>query len=437
MYNFLIVKPFSWLLLTLYNFVGNFGLALIIFSLIVKVILLPFGIMSKKSMMKTSRLSPKMKALEKKYADDKVKYQAEVSKLYQEEKINPLSGCLWSLAPLVVTLGLYSVVRQPLTNLMGLTADQIALISDTLTGLGVDVASGNAAYSQITIAGYFNQFFDQIKAIVPNVINIDFSFFGLDLSQIPSITDVFQSGFFQQDGAAIWAGLGLVLIPIISGGLNFLTSWLSQKMNNSVATDDKGQVVEDTSSTQSSMKTMLYMMPLVSVYIGFVMPAAISIYWIAQSLFSIIQDVVLTKYYRKKYDDEDLIKAQIAAEREAIEIEKEARRQEKRELMGENRNPNTSKRKLKNQQKAIDVPAPEGKLTEEEREEYRQKKEQAELRAAGKLDADRPYARGRAYSSERYDSPAQDDITDIADLSDEVEADEVDEVIDYEEPDDE
>lgn len=408
MYNFLIVKPFSWLLLTLYNFLGNFGISLIIFSLIVKLILLPFGIMSKKSMMKTSRISPKVKQLEKKYADDKVKYQTEVNKLYQEEKINPLSGCLWSLAPLIVTFGLYSVVRQPLTNLMQLTAEQITLISTTLAGLGVDVASGNAAYSEITLAGYFHEFFTQISQVVPNAINIDFSFFGLNLSQIPSITDVFSSGFFQQSGAAIWAGLGLVLIPVLSGALNFLSSWLSQKMNNSVATNEKGEVDQEAGAMQGSMKSMLYIMPLFSIYIGFIMPAAISIYWIAQSVFSIIQDVILTNYYRKKYDAEDLVKTQLAAEREAIEAEKEARRLEKRAQMGDVRNPNTSKRKVKNQEKAVEIPAPEGKLSEDEREEYRKKREQAELRAAGKLDAERPYSRGRAYTPDRYENGFDD-----------------------------
>ena len=89
-----IAKPFGWLLLLLYNFVKNYGLAVILFALIVKLILLPFGMKSKKSMMRTSRVTPKLKELEKKYAGNKAKYQEEVAKLYKEEEIKPLGGCL-------------------------------------------------------------------------------------------------------------------------------------------------------------------------------------------------------------------------------------------------------------------------------------------------------------------------------------------------------
>ena len=115
--------PFGYLLEWLYHFSGNYGLALILFALLLKLILLPLSMKSKKSMMKISRVSPKMKALEAKYGDDKAKYQQEVMKLYKEEGVNPTGGCLWSFIPLLLLIPLYQVVRQPMVYLMHLDAD--------------------------------------------------------------------------------------------------------------------------------------------------------------------------------------------------------------------------------------------------------------------------------------------------------------------------
>ena len=126
--------PFAWILRMLYLLVQNYGIALILFSLVIKFILLPLNMKSKRSMMKTSRLTPKLKALEQKYGDDKLKYQQEVSKLYKEEKISPMGGCLWSLIPLIIMIGLYYVVRQPMTYLMNLSTDEINSIIATAAG---------------------------------------------------------------------------------------------------------------------------------------------------------------------------------------------------------------------------------------------------------------------------------------------------------------
>ena len=133
----IITVPFNWLLMTLYDFVGNYGLAIILFALIVKLILLPFQMKSKRSMMRTSSLAPKLKELEKKFGDNKQKYQEEVAKIYKEEGIKPMSGCLWSLIPFPILIALYSVIRQPLTHAMGLAAEQIAAVQDKLVALGV------------------------------------------------------------------------------------------------------------------------------------------------------------------------------------------------------------------------------------------------------------------------------------------------------------
>lgn len=131
----IITYPFSWLLLTFYEWTGNYGVSVLAFALAVKLVLLPFQMKSKRSTMRTARLTPIMKDLEKKYGDNKAKYQQEVAKFYKEEKINPMSGCLWSIIPFPILIALYSVIRQPLTRLMRLTAEQVTAITERLANL--------------------------------------------------------------------------------------------------------------------------------------------------------------------------------------------------------------------------------------------------------------------------------------------------------------
>lgn len=102
-----IAKPFGMLLMWLYEFTSNYGIAVILFALIVKIILLPFQLKSKRSMMRTSLLQDKMKEIEKKHGANKQKYNEEVQKLYQEEGINPMSGCIWTLIPFPILIALY------------------------------------------------------------------------------------------------------------------------------------------------------------------------------------------------------------------------------------------------------------------------------------------------------------------------------------------
>ncbi len=412
-FNTIVTKPFSWLLRELYLFCGNYGLAIILFTVIVKIILLYFGVKSKASTMKTSRLQPKLKALEAKYPDDKTKYQMEMSKLYKEEGINPFTGCLWTLVPFPFLIGLYGVLRQPLTNLMMLSEDQITAITNALTNLGVTLEqSANSYYLEMEIAGYIHEYFDQIRAIVPQVIDIDFTFLGINLAETPQFMNTIRTimgGFDGMDGAAIWAMLGLFLLPILSGAINFLSSWIMQKQNNSVIANEKGERDTDlAAASMGSMKTMLYMMPLMSVYIGFICPAGLCVYWIASSALGLVQDVILTKILRKKYDAEDAVKAQIAAEKAAIEAEKEAKRAEYRKNNPNIKNPNTSKRKIKNQIKAAEIDVPEGRLTEEEIEEVKARKEKAALKASGQYHGDhaRPYSKGRNYDPNRFKTQA-------------------------------
>lgn len=396
-----VLIPFAWLLRMLYSIFDNYGIALILFSLITKLILLPLTAKSKKSMMKTSRLGPKLKELQARCGDDKLKYQQEMSNLYKKEGVSPTGGCLWSLLPMILLLLLYYIIRQPLTHLMHLTADQIVQITNLISGLGYDVSSGNAAYSEIYVARYIHENIAAVREIVPNIFDIDFSFLGVSLGQIPSWKFWFSGDINRYN-------VLLFVFPCVSALSQWASMMLSQKLNGSIATNEKGEKDQDAAAAAAqSMKTMMYIMPIFSLWIGFSMPAAMSIYWIAQAVFTTGIDALLTLHYRKIYDAEDAIKREKAAEEAAIEAEKEARRAERRAMQSESgANPNTSRRKVKKQiqqQKAInDDFKGKGKLTEEEREEILAQREEKAKAKGLSGDPNRPYCRGRAYDPNRY-----------------------------------
>ena len=378
--------PFGYVLEFFYTFFDNYGLALILFSLAVKLILLPLSAKSKKSMMKTSRLQPKIKQIELACGDDKQKYQQEVSQLYKDEGVSMMGGCLWSFLPLLLLIPLYNVIREPLTYLLHLDETTVASIKTAVATLqNVEVDKLNY-YWQYFAASDMTQFADIVKST-----SINFSFLGIDLGQTPS---------WQVWKMSTWSEIGGALIPVVSGGLNFLAMFISQKMNNTVIKNDKGEKDEAAvASAQTTGKAMNFVMPLVSVWFGFIMPLGISIYWIAQSLFGIVQDYFLTIHYRKVYDAEDERKRQQAAERAAEEAEKERIRAAKREANPDGIVENTSKKKQQ--------------LREKQEREAAAKEFAKKRNANGEADdtasdtnaggeENRPYARGRAYRADRY-----------------------------------
>ena len=120
-----ICKIFAWPLVKFYELTGSYGLAVVFFALLVNLLMTPFMAKSKKSMMRTSRLQPRIAELQRRHEGNQQKLNEEMAKLYREEKINPMSGCLWSLIPFPILIALYSVIRQPLTKMMSLSADAV------------------------------------------------------------------------------------------------------------------------------------------------------------------------------------------------------------------------------------------------------------------------------------------------------------------------
>lgn len=387
--------PFGYLLDWLYQFTTNYGVALILFSLIVKLVLLPLNAKSKKSMLKMSRVAPLAKALEAKYGDDKAKYQQELMNLYKEEGVSTTGGCLWSFIPLLILLPLYYVIREPITYMMHIPSEIGAQIVEII-GAHVELG-GNSYFHQLSAAGHIGAYFDEIVAAIPALSPdqlqiIDFSFLGIDLAAIPTwkvwtFTD--------------WNAWGLFLLPIISGLSNVLSMWISQKMNGSVATNDKGEQDKDAAKANQSMNMMMYMMPLVSVWIGFTMPAAVTVYWIAQAIFTLFIDYFLTIHYRKVYAAEDEVRREKAAQLAAIEAEKERLRAERRAANPDGIVENTSKKKMERKEREEKEAAAKRYAAEKAGIDPDAPKEIDPAKCPSGI-PERPYCKGRNYDPNRY-----------------------------------
>ena len=390
--------PFGYVLEFFYGFLNNYGLALILFSFVVKLILLPFSAKSKKSMMKMSRLQPQLKQLELACGDDKQKYQQEVMALYKSEGVSMYGGCLWSFLPLLFLLPLYTVIREPLHYLMHLNTETVdALKAIVATEQGVEV-SKLGYYWQYGPAADLQKYALQLtdasmREAVMGVSSINFSFLGINLGQIPSWK------VWQAKG---WSDIGGFIVPLLSGGLNYLSMFISQKMNGSVISNANGEKDEAAAKSAQTGKMMNILMPLMSIWFGFIVPLGLSIYWLTQSLFGIVQDMFLTKHYRKIYDAEDAVRLQKALEQERIEAEKERVRAERRASNPDGITANTSKKKLEKQQRdqeqaakaaaAKEYAARKGIVEEAAREEN------APLSGV----SDRPFCKGRNYDPDRY-----------------------------------
>ena len=346
----LITLPFAALLRWMYTITGSYGVAIILFSLILKLILLPFQMKSKRSMVRMGRLNDKMQELQKQYAKNQQKYQEELAKLYQEEGVNP-SGCLWSLLPLFVIIPLYQIIYRPITHFMGLSETAMEAVRNAATAIGYNAASNNA-YEQIALTDFISNHWDSLKNTADGLINVNFNFLGIDLSATPS--NAFNGFTFR------WELIGLILIPVLAAVTQYLTTFIMNKSN--------GQ------TQQGSMKILNLMMPLFSLWWCFSMPAAMGVYWIANSLFIMIQEGLLGRYFTKKINAEE---EERAAKRDAARL---LRMEEAKKRAAEQREQEPKRPKKQPQKSGEKKPS----TTE-----------------AGRV-GERPYARGRSYQEDRY-----------------------------------
>ena len=393
-----ITRPFGWLMLQLYNWTNSYGLSVILFALIVNLILAPFMAKSKKGSMRMTRVQPKIQELQRRHEGNQQKLQQEMQKLYKEEGVNPMSGCIWSLIPFPILIALYSVIRQPLSRMLFISTEAVTALQNFFVENGwYTVPTKTDAYFEIKLVNVMHQHWAEVQQAISSGVldsslftrlqDLNFTSFGINLGNQPN----WKFWTFDFSDPKLWVPeLILFLIPLISTFFSWLSMQISTKMNP----------VND-ANTAAQMKSMNLMMPLMSLWFCFIMPASMGVYWIANSVFGIARDVLLTKYYKKQLDKEDAERIAARAQKER-EIELNRLDTERKHLEGTSElNTNTSKKKLQANEKQK-TNERKAALDKEEKAERRERLGIEKNAPSASQVGDRRYARGRAYDPDRY-----------------------------------
>lgn len=291
MFNFF-YTIFGYLFRFLFSFIDNYGVALLVFTLFFRIIIMPTNIKTQKSQAKTVRMQPKLKRIREKYADyspqeRNQKIQEETNALYQREGYSAMTaGCAPLLIQLPILWGLYGVVRQPLTYVLQTKAGLIDAFTNAVTSLGY---AANRAYAETAIITHIDTLVKQFPSTaaqyvgeIEKIKNFDFKIFGIDLGSVPSVDTI------KNWGAADTAAKILILIPILS----FVTS-----MMTSVLTQVRQQKNNPNMENQAQMGCMMLSMPLMSLFFTFQFPAGMGMYWIFSNVFAFFQTFILGAIY--------------------------------------------------------------------------------------------------------------------------------------------
>ena len=269
---------FGYILWAIYWVFQNFGVAIIIFTLIFRAILFPSSVKQQKSMAANASLQAKQREIRQKYADNKAKQNEEIQKLYEREGVSPMAGCGTSLFPMFIMLGIYYAVVRPLSNVLHLSA---ATISQINMIPGVYVTQNNI-YSEMHVLKLFSSPGNISTLIQSGMPAADvnkihdlaggFNFLGLDLLSIPQ-----QEGFTSP----------IILIPILC----LITSLGSQIITMRI----QGNMMQQQQT--GCMKYVMYLLPLITVYISYIVPGAVGFYWVWSTIFGFIQTLLINKFY--------------------------------------------------------------------------------------------------------------------------------------------
>lgn len=283
---------FGYILNFIYELVKNYGLAIIIFSVLLKLILLPLSIKQQKTMKKTAKIQEKVKEIQDKYKNDPNKMNQEMMDLYKKENMNPFSGCLSAILQIILLLAMFGLVRNPLTYMKKVDTNVInEYKNEIIQEQGENSISRN--YPEISILKYVSSHKSQ-----EDPLYINMNFIGLDLSNIP------QENYGEPT---------VYIIPI----LYVLTSIISMKMSTSMTKNknDKKDIIEvkedkekETSPeemTAQMNKSMTWFMPIMSVSISLIAPLGLALYWLVNNILMIVERLILNKFLKSEEEEQN------------------------------------------------------------------------------------------------------------------------------------
>lgn len=282
---------FGWILGGIYNLVQNYGIAIIIFSIFLKILLLPLSIKQQKTMLKSSKIQDQIKSLQFKYKNDPEKLNKEMMALYKSENMTPFSGCLSGIIQIVILLVVYTMVRMPLTYIKHTPQDIINKYSSELN------INDKDTYKEITII--------EKKADADENIKINMKFLGIDLSKIP----------MQNLGDPKVYILPLLYILSTFASVKINSMQIKKKEENKLieehSTNNKAEngelkkEEEEVDMTQQMNKNMQYMMPILSFSIALIAPLGLALYWLVSNILNIIERLILNKKFKAEEENKN------------------------------------------------------------------------------------------------------------------------------------
>ncbi len=279
--NFL-SEPFGVLMKFIADYLafGNYGLAIILFTLFMKILLLPLTIKQQKSTLRTQALQPELEALKETCGNDRDLLMQEQQKLYTKYNVNPMAGCLPLLIQFPIIIVVYNIIIQPLTYIAKLSADSITKLAELAQ------ISGNNK-SQLLVNAFFVNHPEAITSEVTELLGgssfVNMNFLGIfDLGTVP--TACFSNGI-------VWKYVPLLLIPIITLASQFMLQWLTSP--------DRKKEKKETDPTQRSMGLMLKLMPFLTFIIALTTPAGLGFYWAVSNVFTLLQTYIINKLLEK------------------------------------------------------------------------------------------------------------------------------------------
>lgn len=283
-----ISEIFGYILNFLYEQFNNYGVAIIIFSVLLRIILIPITIKQQKSLKKNAKLQKEMKEIQTKYKSNPEKLNQETIELYKREKMSPFSGCFSGILQIIIILSVFWLVSKPLTYMKKINPEIIEKYSQELKEEGA-----NSSYTEIAIINK--------KAAEDPEVYINMNFLGLDLSKVPTQSlDDFR----------------VYIIPILYVISSVISIKITTKMNSNskdkdinklkkAEAEDKEKQPDEMEMMQQMNNNMTYMMPIMSVMIAIIAPLGLALYWLISNVLMIVERLIIDRFINQKEENKN------------------------------------------------------------------------------------------------------------------------------------
>ena len=294
-----ISSAFGYILNFIYNLVNNYGLAIIIFTILLKLIMLPLTIKQQKTMKKTTKLQAQVKEIQEKYSSDQLRMSQELNDLYKRENMSPFSGCLTSLVHFFIVLSIFYLVSSPLTYMRHVEPELITKYTEEARE---ELGPENVRYPEIAII--------KVKADEDENVNLNMEFFGLDLSDVPT-QDYEDPKVFIIPVLYVFTSLVLTKFVRAMTSTKKKEDEKSQEDKNKenqkkksgkelITVDGKDDSINEEDTIEQMNKSMNMMMPIMTVSIACIAPLGLALYWLISNLLGIFERLLISKVVKEE-----------------------------------------------------------------------------------------------------------------------------------------